>query len=54
MLAPVANGPPRTVLTASVPIDPTGPTDIDLNVTDWQAAPGSARMTRCANGTAPF
>ncbi len=52
VIYPVANGPARTVLTASVPVDPYN--QGYLTVADWQAAPGSARPIRCAEGRAPF
>jgi hypothetical protein len=52
VIYPVATGPARTVLTASVPVDPYN--QGYLTVADWQASPGSARPIRCADGRAPF
>ncbi len=53
-IAPVAGGPPRTVLTAVTP--PLGSTDDSqsgLTVSDWQAVPGTARHFRCLDGRPP-
>lgn len=50
---PVLGGPARTVVTASVP-PPAPETSDGLQVSDWQAAPGSAHPIQCADGRAPF
>lgn len=52
VISTIANGAARTVLTASVP-DASYASGA-LEVSNWQAAPGSARPTRCADGRAPF
>lgn len=44
----------HTVLTASVPLDPTASQPGSLAVADWQAAPGSAHPIRCSDGRPPF
>ena len=46
VIAPVAGGPTRTVLTAAAPSG--------LSASDWQAVPGTGRPFKCLDGRPPF
>lgn len=53
-ITPVAGGPTRTILTATVPPSPSDGSLQSLSISDWQAVPGTGRPFKCLDGAPPF
>lgn len=54
VIAPVAGGPTRTVLTAVLPPAPFDSSAGAVSIFDWQTVPGTARPFKCPDGRPPF